>query len=155
MKKNPYRVIVWGPAAVGRACLRTLIKREDCEIVGVLVYSPDKNGKDYNDGQIITEKYGKNFESNTIQAAMAATHVFGLEEKVREKCTALKRIFGGVGRNHADIEITANCMPQIMPDDDPDVLTGLGATHLNAFATGPDWDLGPLKELLAWRKAKG
>jgi alkanesulfonate monooxygenase SsuD/methylene tetrahydromethanopterin reductase-like flavin-dependent oxidoreductase (luciferase family) len=82
-------------------------------------------------------------------------HVFGPEEKVREKCAALKRICGEVGRDHAEIEITANCMPQIMPGDDPDILTGLGATHLIGFATGPDWDLGPLKELLAWRKAKG
>ena len=46
MNKKPYRVIVWGPGAVGRACLRTLIKRDDCQIVGVLAYSPDKNGKD-------------------------------------------------------------------------------------------------------------
>ena len=35
------------------------------------------------------------------------------------------------------------------------ILVGLGAKHLVAFATGPDWDLGPFKELLAWRKARG
>jgi len=46
MRKDPYRVIVWGPGGVGRACLRELIKRDDCQIVGVLAYSPDKNGKD-------------------------------------------------------------------------------------------------------------
>ena len=44
--RTPYRVIVWGPGAVGRACLRTLVKRDDCQIVGVLAYSADKNGKD-------------------------------------------------------------------------------------------------------------
>jgi 4-hydroxy-tetrahydrodipicolinate reductase len=46
MKKNPYRVIVWAPSGVGRACLRVLLDRDDCEIVGVLAYSPEKNGKD-------------------------------------------------------------------------------------------------------------
>jgi probable F420-dependent oxidoreductase len=80
-------------------------------------------------------------------------HVFGPPDKIREKCAALKRICGELGRNPDEIEITANCMPQIMPDDDPDTLIGLGATHLIGFATGPDWDLGPLKELLTWRRA--
>lgn len=46
---SPYRVIVWGPGAVGRACLRTLIKRDDCQIVGVLAYSLEKAGKDVGD----------------------------------------------------------------------------------------------------------
>ena len=82
-------------------------------------------------------------------------HVFGPEDKVREKMEVMKRLCAGIGRNYNDIEIISNCMPQIMPEDNPDVLTGLGAKHLVAFATGPDWDLGPFKELLAWRKARG
>ncbi len=82
-------------------------------------------------------------------------HVFGPEEKMREKMEVMRRICAQVGRDYNDLEIVTNCMPQFMPDDDPDVLVGLGATHLVAFATGPDWDLGPFKELLAWRKARG
>jgi 4-hydroxy-tetrahydrodipicolinate reductase len=46
MRQDPYRVIVWGPGGIGRACLKQLVKRDDCEIVGVLAYSPEKNGKD-------------------------------------------------------------------------------------------------------------
>jgi 2,4-diaminopentanoate dehydrogenase len=46
MRQDPYRVIVWGPGGIGRACLKQLVKRNDCEIVGVLAYSPDKDGKD-------------------------------------------------------------------------------------------------------------
>src|SRR5271156_5740749 len=46
MRAKPYRVIVWGPGGVGRACLRQLIDRKDCEIVGVLAYTAAKNGKD-------------------------------------------------------------------------------------------------------------
>jgi hypothetical protein len=49
MRRKPYRVIVWGPGGVGRACLRQLIDRKDCEIVGVLAYSAAKNGKDVGD----------------------------------------------------------------------------------------------------------
>ena len=228
-------------------------------------HAQNVNNKDYNDGQIITAKWGKNFEATTIQAAMAATtsradigcivhatgyrnanlmadmartidhisggrfilgmgagylqqdydeygypygtqagrlqdlardlpiikdrygklnppplrsiplliasmgekigmrivaehadmwHVFGTEDKVRQKCEVLNQFCGEIGRNPAEIEIVANCWPQIMPDDDPDILVGLGATHLISMATGPDWDLGPLQELLAWRKAR-
>lgn len=80
-------------------------------------------------------------------------HVFGPEDKVRQKCDVLRRLCAEIGRDPAEIEITANCMPQIMPDDDPDVLLSLGVRHLIGFATGPDWDLGQVKELLAWRKA--
>lgn len=46
MRRDPYRIIVWGPGGVGRACLRELVKRSDCRIVGVLAYSPGKDGKD-------------------------------------------------------------------------------------------------------------
>jgi probable F420-dependent oxidoreductase len=80
-------------------------------------------------------------------------HVLGTADKVREKIAVLKRICAEIGRDHTEIEITANCMPQVLPEDDPDVLHGLGATHLVGFATGPDWDLGQVKELLSWRKA--
>src|SRR5215210_4363054 len=46
MRTDPYRVVVWGPGGIGRATLKQLVKRDDCEIVGVLAYSPDKDGKD-------------------------------------------------------------------------------------------------------------
>ncbi|MEQ8835247.1 MAG: hypothetical protein RID07_00410 [Lacipirellulaceae bacterium] len=44
--RNSYKVIVWGPGAVGSACLRELYKRPEFEIVGVLAYSESKNGMD-------------------------------------------------------------------------------------------------------------
>ena len=43
---NRYRVIVWGPGAMGCGCLRELIRRPEFEIAGVLAYSAAKNGKD-------------------------------------------------------------------------------------------------------------
>lgn len=44
--RNPYRVIVWGPGIVGNAVLREVINKPELELVGVLAYSPDKEGRD-------------------------------------------------------------------------------------------------------------
>lgn len=44
--RNPYRVILWGPGAVGQACLRAMADRPDLELVGVLAHSPHKDGVD-------------------------------------------------------------------------------------------------------------
>ena len=43
---KPYRVIVWGPGAMGQAAIRELLRRDEFEIVGTLAYSESKNGKD-------------------------------------------------------------------------------------------------------------
>lgn len=44
--RAPYRVIVWGPGVVGNALLREIAKKPELELVGVLAYSPEKNGQD-------------------------------------------------------------------------------------------------------------
>jgi 4-hydroxy-tetrahydrodipicolinate reductase len=44
--RNPYKIIIWGPGAVGQAAIRELVKRPEFEIVGVLGYSPSKIGRD-------------------------------------------------------------------------------------------------------------
>jgi hypothetical protein len=44
--RDPYRVIVWGPGAVGTAVLRLLHGRPEFELVGVLCHSPSKDGVD-------------------------------------------------------------------------------------------------------------
>ena len=41
-----YRVIQWGTGNVGTHALRAIIERDDLELVGLRVYSPDKVGKD-------------------------------------------------------------------------------------------------------------
>ena len=80
-------------------------------------------------------------------------NVVGSTEKIYNKCEVLKRLCMEIGRNYDEIETTTFCIPQVDPTADPDILHGkLGIKHIIAFATGPDWDLGPLKELLAWRE---
>jgi hypothetical protein len=46
MRKGPVKVIVWGPGTVGSACIRQLLKTPGYELVGVLAYDPNKNGRD-------------------------------------------------------------------------------------------------------------
>lgn len=81
-------------------------------------------------------------------------HVFGTREKIREKCNRLDDLCREIGRDPRDIEKSVYCIPHMNPEDDPDVLyREMGIRHLIGFASGPDWDLGPLRELLEWRKA--
>jgi hypothetical protein len=54
MRTDPFRVVVWGPGTIGRACIREVIKTPGYELVGVLAYSDSKNGQDA--GELIGEK---------------------------------------------------------------------------------------------------
>jgi hypothetical protein len=44
--RKPYRVIVWGPGAVGQACMKCMEGRPEFELVGVLAHNPEKDGAD-------------------------------------------------------------------------------------------------------------
>jgi hypothetical protein len=45
-RTDPFRVVVWGPGVLGRALLREIVAKPELELVGVLAYNPDKDGKD-------------------------------------------------------------------------------------------------------------
>jgi hypothetical protein len=49
MSKKKYRVIQWATGVVGKTALQHFIENPTFELVGVLVYSPDKVGKDAGD----------------------------------------------------------------------------------------------------------
>jgi 4-hydroxy-tetrahydrodipicolinate reductase len=46
MRDGPYRVIVWGPGVLGTVLMREILAKPELELVGVLAYSPEKNGID-------------------------------------------------------------------------------------------------------------
>lgn len=46
---DPYRIIVWGPGALGKACVREILPRPEFKLVGVLAYSEEKAGRDVGD----------------------------------------------------------------------------------------------------------
>jgi probable F420-dependent oxidoreductase len=80
--------------------------------------------------------------------------VYGPVEKIREKCAALRGICAEVGRNFSEIELVTYYFPQMMggKDADPNIFLELGIRHIVLVAEGPKWDLGQLREILAWRK---
>lgn len=45
-RRDPYRVIVWGPGYTGTQALREIARRPELELVGCLAYSPSKAGQD-------------------------------------------------------------------------------------------------------------
>ena len=47
--QRPYRVVVWGPGAVGGGCLREVLKQPEFQLVGVLAYRKEKQGRDAGD----------------------------------------------------------------------------------------------------------
>lgn len=49
MAKDTYRVIQWATGTVGKAALRHFIRNPVIDLVGVLVFNPDKDGKDAGD----------------------------------------------------------------------------------------------------------
>lgn len=44
--RKPYRIVVWGPGALGCATLRELLRRPEFEVVAVVGYSDNKIGRD-------------------------------------------------------------------------------------------------------------
>src|SRR5438105_2288428 len=47
--QRPLRLIVWGPGHVGGTVLAEALKRPEFDVVGALVYSAEKDGKDLGD----------------------------------------------------------------------------------------------------------
>ena len=46
IRKEPYRVAVWGAGDVGSVCIREALRRDDLSVVGALVYNEKKDGLD-------------------------------------------------------------------------------------------------------------
>lgn len=81
-------------------------------------------------------------------------HVLGPPEKLRPKLEKFKSICAEVGRDAAEVEISATCDTRIIPDGSYDIFhRDLGINSLQVCAFGPDFDLGMLREILQWRKA--
>lgn len=76
-------------------------------------------------------------------------HGAGDPEAYRHKADVLARWCREVGRDPDEIEraVFMN-QPKVL---DPDVYRALGVTRLGVLLGGPDYDLGFLEELLAWR----
>ena len=78
-------------------------------------------------------------------------HGFGDPERVRHKLSVLDDWCAKVGRNPAEIERSTFVHDSL---DRLDEYADAGITHLVVGAGGPDFDLEPLRKLVAWRDSR-
>jgi alkanesulfonate monooxygenase SsuD/methylene tetrahydromethanopterin reductase-like flavin-dependent oxidoreductase (luciferase family) len=80
-------------------------------------------------------------------------HVFGDNEKIQKKTEVLKTLCKEVGREFSEIELTSYFFPYLLEgrDANPQDQVDIGITHLIYPCQGPEWDLGPVRELVKWR----
>ena len=82
-------------------------------------------------------------------------HTFGDQETLRRKTAVLEDWCAEVGRDPAEIK-RSTTMRRVTGDrQDPDEALELGFTDFVVSVQGPDWDLAPLREALAWRDSLG
>ncbi len=94
-------------------------------------------------------------EKVTLRIVAERAHIWngiGDPEKVGAKNRILDEWCEKVGRDPGDIERSALIDPEHLEMADEYVENGI--THLLIGASGPDYDLGPLRELIAWRDGR-
>lgn len=105
---------------------------------------------------ILIATMGENMGMRLVAREADMWHVFGSTDKIRHKLEVFGKICEEVGRDPAEIEIMGTCDPHLIADNDFDVFYHeLGIKSLDVMTRGPDFDLGPLREILAWRKSLG
>jgi len=85
-------------------------------------------------------------------------HSFSDPETLVHKLAVLDEHCAAVGRDRSEIEISTGVSVRGMGSLDTEVLErqyALGVRLFEASASGPDYDLAPLEQLLAWRASFG
>lgn len=78
-------------------------------------------------------------------------HAFGTPEEMAEKSRILDGHCEAVGRDPREIERSSSITPTTLDHADDYVANGI--THLVMGIPGPEYDLGPVRELIQWRDA--
>lgn len=76
-------------------------------------------------------------------------HSFVSTEELVRKLGVLAEHCAAIGRDPAEIEISSEIQNRTLAEADEFV--ALGTTLFTVGVSGPDWDLGKLKDVLAWR----
>jgi len=82
-------------------------------------------------------------------------HYVGPPAALAHKARVLDEWCAKVGRDPRQIIRCTSVGHGLEGQGRPDAFVALGFSHLIASCTGPDWDLAPVRELLAWRSAGG
>lgn len=81
-------------------------------------------------------------------------HCFGDLNVLRHKSTVLGEHCASLGRDPQEIERSAAAPEGPGGEESLDALADLGFTLFTVGVNGPNYDLGPLRPLLAWRDAR-
>jgi probable F420-dependent oxidoreductase len=79
---------------------------------------------------------------------------FGTLDALKRKIAALDEWCAKLGRDPRGITRCTSLGHGLDDGATPDDYVALGFSHLIASCTGPQWDLTPVRELLAWRDAR-
>jgi probable F420-dependent oxidoreductase len=82
-------------------------------------------------------------------------HTFGNPETLRRKVAVLEDWCDRVGRDPKEIVRSTTIRRLNGERNDPEQVLDLGFTDFVVSVQGPDWDLAPLREALAWREGVG
>lgn len=91
-------------------------------------------------------------EKITLRIVARHAHIwngFGKPEEAGRKSRILDEHCREIGRDPSEIERSILMKPDQIPNADRYVENGI--THLMLGFNGPDYDLGPLRELISWR----
>jgi probable F420-dependent oxidoreductase len=80
-------------------------------------------------------------------------HFFGDPETLKRKSDILDDWCAKVGRNPKDIVRSTSVNTPFGPQFKPGDYVKVGFTDFITMATGPEWNLAPLRDLLAWRRS--
>jgi probable F420-dependent oxidoreductase len=78
-------------------------------------------------------------------------HGFGGVETMKHKSQVLDEWCAKVGRDPAEIQRSTTVMRLTGDRHDPEPFLEIGITDFVVSVQGPDWDLAPLRQTLAWR----
>lgn len=79
-------------------------------------------------------------------------HAFGTPDEMARKAEILDQHCADIGRDPQEIERSGGISKDTL--DRADEFVDKGITHLIMGVNGPDYDLGPFRELVQWRDAR-
>ena len=150
MTTPPYRVVLWGPGQVGVGALRAVIRHPGLELVGLVVHSEAKDGRDAGElcglpatGVIATRDVEAALRIDADAVAFFASGDYRLAEAAEDVARCLR-----AGRNVVTTSLVPLCYP---PAADPEMVSMLeeacaeGSASLFNSGVEPGWinDLVP------------
>ncbi|SVE61942.1 uncharacterized protein METZ01_LOCUS514796, partial [marine metagenome] len=147
-------VVVWGTGNVGRPAVRSVVANKDLNLSGVLVYNPEKVGKDAGElagieptGVIATDNISVVFDDQVDAVVYAVNADFRPMESLDEAEKLLRS-----GKNVVTSSFYSLYHPPSMPEDLADRFTNACVEgNASIFASGidPGWTCDILPLLLA------